>query len=125
MERFENEILLRIRRKYKDNENVKLLLQMISSLQMELGMVKSERDELLDKLKEKSVVEKVVVENGKTRKAWTKDEVFADIKKELEVLRKRKTELSKDNEKWRNRYFALAAKTGIYLPIDEKDNNLT
>jgi hypothetical protein len=126
VEKFESEILLKIRRRYKRNENIKLLLQMITSLRMELGIVKSERDELLDKLKkakpklkEKVIVEKVVVEDGKTRKAWTKEELFADMKNELDLLRKRKQELSVDSQKWRNRYFALAVKTGICLSNSE------
>jgi regulator of replication initiation timing len=91
-------ILLKIRRQFKKDESINALLKIISELRVEVGMQKSEIQEL------KQDVVALSIENNKlksrpteskSKKQWRKDEIMAIWKDEL---------IKKDDE----RYLALA-----------------
>ena len=103
---WDDTILLKIKREFTDNEAVQQLLKMISELEVEIGVLKSERDEAVDMAKKLRTVPTM------TKKQWLQEEVFVSVNCELETLRRKYTENKKSFEEWRNKYFSLLAKTG-------------
>lgn len=141
----ERYVLLKLKREWSQDEAIKASLKIISDLQMELGITKSERDEALAKLaKKESVADDVkelqrqltealvlkaaaerrafitVQEGSKTRKAWMRDELVAELEKQMKADRKARTEIAQSRNEWRNKYFNLLAKTDAKL-----DSNAT
>lgn len=102
---WEEEVLLKIKRDFTESESVKQLLKIISELETEIGILKSERDEADD------LAEKLRKLPTMTKKQWLQDEVFFDLKHEAEVLDRKNKEHKKKMEDWRNQYFTLLAKT--------------
>lgn len=97
-------ILLKIKRDFTTNEAVQSLLKIISSLELEIGVLKSEIEEA------KYHAEKIKSE-GMTKKLWLKDEVIKDINHQFEIVRKKYTASKKSMEEWRQKYFNLLAQT--------------
>ncbi len=118
MEKYEGNILLQLKRRLTIDEETKILLKIISDLQVEVGMLTSEKDELQDRIKQKSIVQEIVIENGKSRKSWSKEAVLVDMKRELDVVRKNAGTYKKDLIIWRDRYLSVYSKTGQTLNID-------
>lgn len=102
---FEDSILLKIKREFTENEAVQQLLKMVSELEIEVGMLKSEKEELIHKM------EKLRTLPTMTKKQWLQEEAFAAVVSELEGIKKKKEEFKKSMESWRNRYFSLLATT--------------
>lgn len=94
----EEAILLKLKREFTDNEAVQILLKRISELEFELGIVKSERDEAIDRMK-----------IGKPKKQWLKDELVEQMQYQIQRQQKRNTEDRKQLEMYRNRYFSIIA----------------
>jgi molybdopterin/thiamine biosynthesis adenylyltransferase len=95
----EEAILLKLKREFQESEAVKLALKMVADLEFELGIVKSERDEAIDRAKE-----------GQPKKLWLKDELIIEMTNQLNRQQKRNTEDRKALNEWRNKYFSLLAK---------------
>lgn len=102
---YEDSILLKIKREFTDNEAVQQLLKMVSDMEIEIGMLKSEREEWKD------TADKLRNERTMTKKQWLQEEVFLSLSHELEQCKGKKTELKKQMEQWRNKYFSLLATT--------------
>lgn len=97
---FEDTILLKIKRDFKDNEAIAQLLKTISEKQIEIGMLKSELAETKHKL----------TQPKNTKKEWLKDELVAYMDERQKVAEKQyKLALDSVNE-WRDKYFALMLK---------------
>lgn len=99
----EESILLKLKREFETNEAVKLLLKMVSGLETEIGILKSERDELEDKLRQ------YIGGGGKGKKEWLKDELIADMQQQIKNKDKNCKEYKKSMNDWRNKYFSLFA----------------
>lgn len=108
----ENEaILLKIKRDFTTNEAVKSLLKIISGLEMEIGVLKQERDEAEYKAQ-------MAVQDGlKPKKAWLKDELIKDMQAQMSRQMIKNRDARKDMENWRNKYFSLLA---TQLPSTDK-----
>lgn len=91
-------ILLKLKREFTTNEAVQSLLKIVSALEVEIGVLKSERDEAIDRAKE-----------GRTKKEWLKEELVSDLNNQMKRQQKRLTEANKAMEEWRNKYFSLMA----------------
>lgn len=102
---WEETVLLKIKREFTENEAVQQLLKMVSELEIEVGVLKSERDEAADK------AEKLRRLPTMTKKQWLQEEVFISVNCELETLKRKNTEYKKSFEEWRNKYFTLLSKT--------------
>jgi flagellar biosynthesis chaperone FliJ len=103
----DDRILLKVHREFSTNEAMQSLFKIISSLEFEIGELKSERDELLFKLKEART------EGFATKKQWLKDELVAELHTQIKNHQKRNTEVNKSMNDWRNRYFSIAAQHGL------------
>lgn len=101
---FDDTILLKIKRDFTESEAVQQLLKMISELEIEIGVLKSERDEWKD------LADRLRTTQTMTKKQWLQEEAFTQIVSEKEVLKRKKDEYKKGMEDWRNRYFSLLAK---------------
>lgn len=101
-------VLLKIKRDFTNSEAVQSLLKIVSALEIEVGMLKSELAEA------KSIANKIRKERTQTKKQWLQDEVMVEIAKELTKHKDRSTELNKQANEWRNKYFSLLAK---YEPL--------
>ena len=102
---WEETVLLKIKRDFTQNEAVQRLLKIISDLELEIGILKSERDEAIDTLNKFRTLP------TKTKKQWLQEEVFTDLKKENEILKNKNIENKKLFTEWRNKYFSLLAHT--------------
>lgn len=102
---YDDTILLKIKRDFTENEAVQQLLKMVSELEIEIGMLKSERDEWKDK------ADKIRSERTQTRKQWLQDEIFISVQAEITHLKIKQREYKKKMEEWRNKYFSLLAST--------------
>ena len=96
-------ILLKIRRDFTVNEAVQSLLKIISSLEFEIGMLKSDLAEARFK------IHKLETNEKKTKKEWLKDDLIGLMDEQLKQKTKKVTELSKSVNDWRNKYFSLMA----------------
>lgn len=99
-------ILLKIKREFTTNEAVQSLLKIISALEMEIGVLKSEVSEARDK------AERIRQERTLTKRQWMEEEIFLHLSQELKIQTRKNTEHSKSAADWRNKYFSLLAKTG-------------
>ena len=119
MERFKDEWpLLQVHRQYGKDEAMKLLFDEISALKFKIGEQLSEINELKHSLLQKNskkikVVEKEVIAgvNGKTSKAWKKEELVEELHRQIKAISKNKQKWQDDCIKWRNLYCDLVAKT--------------
>ncbi len=100
---FEDTILLAIKRDFTESEAVQQLLKMLSEKEIEIGVLTSERDEADD------TAEKLRTQPTMTKKQWLQDEVFFDLKHEVETLIRKNKEHKQKMEDWRNKYFTLLA----------------
>lgn len=106
-EHFEDTILLKIKRDFTESEAVNQLLKMISELEIEVGMLKSEKAELQHK------VNKLTNQGLKGRKLWLQEEVLSDLNSQLQKSKDSQKILQKQANEWRGRYFNLMAKQNI------------
>lgn len=105
---FDDTILLKIKRQYSKDESFALVLKKLSEVQLENGKLKSELSELQDEIK---VMRNSYAQEGmRTRKVWLKDDLFADIRIELEKLKTQNNLLHNQASEWRDKYFLLLNK---------------
>jgi len=129
-------VLLKIKREWSHDEAVKALQKIISDLQLEIGMLKSDLAEKIDTneqvlflVQENEKLQKVITtlkqanadlvlkaeriqtKGGKTKKAWFKDEIVGEINNEMLAHRRKSIESRKSMEEWRTKYLNLLAKT--------------
>ncbi len=97
-------ILLKIKRDFTENEAVQSLLKIVSALEIEIGVLKSEKHELQDK------INKITNQGVKGKKLWMQDEVVALLETQLKHSKERQVELQKSVNGWQERYFALIVK---------------
>ena len=119
-------VLLKIKREFTENEAVLSLLKIIKELEMEIGILKSEKEEALDQikiLKAKAESLKILTEADnqmrieqneyenivKTKKQGLKDELIVAQKKQIKAMETKLSYLKKDNEYWQSKYCTLAA----------------
>lgn len=100
---YDQTILLKIKREFTTQEAVAQLLKIVSELELEFGVIKSERDEALFLLKKK--------QNGeaKTKKEWLKDELIEAMAEQVSTAKKNCADAKKDVNYWRNKYFSHLA----------------
>lgn len=96
-------ILLKLKRDFTTNEAVQSLLKIVSALEIEVGMLKSELAE------SKDYIVKLKTQEKGSKKEWLKDDVIKQMNKDLEVSQKKHTEYKKSFEQWRQKYFTLLA----------------
>lgn len=101
-------ILLKIRRQFSKDESVAALLKIVSELEMDIGVLKSEKDELRYLFNKAKHV--VITEEFKTKKAWAKDELVTLLTEQLKSKQANNTKINKSMVDWRNKYFSLLAK---------------
>lgn len=106
-EHFEDTILLKIKRDFTENESVQQLLKMVSELEIEIGVLKSEKSELQDK------INKMTNQGVKGRKQWLQEEVLSDLNNKLQKSKETQRILQKSVNDWRERYFSIMAKQNI------------
>ena len=94
-------ILLKIKRDFTHNEAVQSLLKIVSALELETGVLKSELSEAKDKLRE------IRKERLMTKKQWLQEEAFAIVNKEKANLENKSRQYKKSMEEWRQKYFRL------------------
>lgn len=104
-EHFEDTILLKIKRDFTETEAVQQLLKMVSELEIEIGMLKSEKAEVQDKLN------KATNQGVKGKKLWLQDELFNDLNNQLKKSKETQKVLQKQVNDWREKYFSLMART--------------
>lgn len=109
----EEAVLLKIRRDFTQDEAVKFVLgenaklkKQNSEILIELGIVKSERDELQYKLDHPDATPET-----KTKKQWSQEDMFKELNHQLELANERAKKYKKDFETFQNKYFSLLAKT--------------
>jgi hypothetical protein len=97
----DKEVLLKIKREFLEAEAIQILLKKISELEYEIGVLKSERDEALEK------GTKIQIGEAQTKKAWLKDELIARMDEEIKQNQKNNTEMRRQLEEWKEKYFSL------------------
>jgi predicted translin family RNA/ssDNA-binding protein len=97
----EKEVLLKIKREFLEAEAVQILLKKISELEYEIGVLKSERDEALE------IGTKIQIGEAQTKKAWLKEELIARMDEEIKENQKNNTEMRRQLEEWKEKYFSL------------------
>lgn len=102
---FEDQILLKIKRKYSKDESFALVLKKLSEAQIENGILKSELSELKEEVTKMRNSHKQ--EGMRTRKVWLKDDLFAELKTTLARLEQKEKILQTQANEWRDKYFAL------------------
>lgn len=101
-------ILLKIHRQFTHNEAMAELFKIIKSLEFEVGILTSERDELKYELnKVRNSFEK---DGTKTKKAWLKDDLIALMAEQQKTTEKHFKQTMKSLSDWQARYFNLLAK---------------
>ena len=86
-------VLLKLRRQYSKDEYVAFLLKRNSDVELELGMVKSERDELEYKLN------KVLKLDNDTRVRLSRSKFIQKLKSQLKELKNKNKDLKTENSK--------------------------
>ena len=117
-------VLLKIKREFTENEAVSCLLKIVKELELEIGMLKSEKEEALDQvktLKAKAEISKKVEQNEygnivKQKKYWLKDELIAAQDSQIKEMEAKLRNIKKDNEYWQSKY-CLLARQGLQLSI--------
>ena len=97
----DREVLLQIKRNFTSNETTKHSMNEIKRLQLELGVLKSEVQELNHVLSE-TIRKKTKVE---------RDEYINSILGQLESQRTKKNEYKKQMTEWRDKYYGEKNKT--------------
>lgn len=97
-------ILLKLKRNFSQDEAVQLSLKLIAELQMEIGILKSEKEELKFKLS------KFKTQDVKPKKLWLQEEIVEQINQKMLKYRVELREAEKKAEEWRNKYFSLISK---------------
>jgi len=87
----------------EENEAVQSLLKIVSGLEIEIGVLKSEKHELQFK------INKITNEGVKGKKLWMKDEVIEMMEKQLKHSKETQKILQTQAIEWRNKYFSLMA----------------
>lgn len=148
-----NPVLLKIHRKFTQNESVNYLMQEISVLKQTVGILESEKSELeyINKqlseenelLKSKKIEHispeeiKSLVSSGlssapdpikstvtKTKKQWTQDEIVKEIDLQRHHAVEQKNLYKKEAIKWRDRFFNIQAKYEKDIkPLEKKIEN--
>lgn len=98
-------ILLKIKRQFTENEAVNTLLKMLHDSEVEVGILKSELAEAVDK------AERIRQERTLTKKQWMQEEVFKLMHEEHERLQRTIKKQGDTNKVWMNKYFSLLAST--------------
>lgn len=110
--------LLKIGRKYSENELLQNALNQNQKLKIEIGKLKSYIHELEDKIDSKRKLSKQELQQLKSKgwvKQFLKDELIIELKSQIASLRNRdlKSEIKKEKhlkEEWRDKYFNEIAK---------------
>lgn len=98
-------ILLKIKRQFTNDEAVQSLLKMLSNSELEVGIMKSELAEAVDK------AERIRQERTLTKKQWMQEEMFEFMNQEFERMKKAVKKHSDERKVWMNKYFSLLAST--------------
>jgi hypothetical protein len=96
-------VLLKIKREFTSNEAVQSLLKMVSALEYENGVLKSDIADLEFK------INKLRGGQGKSERKWLQDEIFKKVKSELTLLKQDNMLHKKSMVEWRQKYFSLMA----------------
>lgn len=99
-------ILLKIKRQFSKAEAVAALLKIISDLQFEVGELKSEVSELKFRNHQLTLAPKI--DGVKTKKEWLKDDIIAEMDKQLKSHQAKNTLCNKSLNEWRNKYFSIS-----------------
>lgn len=97
----DREVLLQIKRNFTSNETIKHLMNENKRLQLEIGVLKSEVQELNHVLSE-TIRKKTKVE---------RDEYINSILGQLDSQRTKKNEYKKQMTEWRDKYYSEKNKT--------------
>jgi len=100
---FEDTILLKIKRDFTENEAVQQLLKMVSELEIEVGILKSEKAEL------RHTIDKMTNQGIKGKKLWLQEEIVANLNEQLSKSKSTQKILQNQLNEWRNKYFSLVA----------------
>lgn len=100
---FEDTILLKIKRDFTENEAVQQLLKMVSELEIEVGILKSEKAEL------RHTIDKMTNQGIRGKKLWLQEEVVANLNEQLSKSKSTQKILQTQLNEWRNKYFSLVA----------------
>jgi predicted RNase H-like nuclease (RuvC/YqgF family) len=104
----DEKILLKIKRQFSKEESVAELLRQNESLKIEIGVLKSEKSELeyeINKIRQEKVTE-----GTKTKKAWLKDDLIAEMTIQMKAQQDKLTTVNRQLNDWRNKYFSLVNK---------------
>jgi hypothetical protein len=112
-------VLLKIKREFTENEAVLSLLKIVKDLQLEIGMLKSENEEVLDEvkiLKAKAERPERLEQNingsiSKPKKEWLKDELIAAQDKQIKEMQAKISDVKKNYKYWQNKYCLLASQS--------------
>jgi hypothetical protein len=99
MQHQSREVLQKIYRDFTENEAINVLRAELKAVQFELGVQKSDNDEL-----------KAALAKKKKNKDWDKDENVIAIKNHLKRSQAKNAPLKKEVEYWRNKYFSEMAR---------------
>lgn len=91
---FEENVLLKLKRKYSKDEYVSMLLKELSEVKFKNGELVSEIEEL----------RRIPTSGGKTKRQWLQSEIFKDVHNENKTLKNKVRQLSQDVDVWRNKY---------------------
>ena len=92
------QMILRMSRKYTENECIQGLLKMVSGLQKEIGVLKSDLSEAEDKIKK---LEHRIHQTP--NKDLAKDEAYTKIDRALKIVSKELGKVRKERDKWRDK----------------------
>jgi len=122
----DREVLLRYVRMYSKDETVLWLKQELKKAETEIGIVRSERDEAIEKLSVCEAFKFALSEQVTTaeerkllRKQYTQDLYVSNLKEEISKLRRQRKMLKIDVDRWRNKYFDKVAKKNNGRPLAE------
>lgn len=101
-------ILLKIKRQFSKDESIHALLKIISEVRIENGILKSELSEA--KTENNKIKNSVKQHGTKLKKEWLRDEVFAELKKNIAKKSENEKRLQRQVNEWREKYFNLINK---------------
>jgi hypothetical protein len=110
-------ILLKIKRQFAKDESIAALLQIISQLQFDIGVMKSDHEEekhllQLEINRLHSMVVNPEFQNSttKTKKQWEQEPLFKELKQQLKAQAEKNKKTNKDLVNYRDKYFSILAK---------------